>query len=83
LKEIQSLLQKTLLEKKQNEKGKKKWKKSCIIIRILAKMLRIPIKKQFVSQVILFQETIEYYNVISICYGWQQLLSLSFKVSIF
>jgi hypothetical protein len=59
LKEIQSLLQKTLLEKKQNEKGKQKWKKSCIIVRILAKMLRIPIKTHFFSQVILFQETLE------------------------
>jgi hypothetical protein len=46
-------------------------------------MLKIPIKTQFVSQVILFQETLEYYNVISICYGWQQLFNLSFRVLIF
>jgi hypothetical protein len=82
LKEVQSLLQKTLLEK--NEKGRQKWKEPCIIVRLLANMLRIPIKIQFVSHVILFQETLEYYNVISICYGWQQPpLNLSFRVSIF
>lgn len=40
-------------------------------------------KTMFVSQIILFEETLEFQNVISICYGWQQATHMSSKVHVF
>jgi hypothetical protein len=66
LKEAQSSLQKTSTWIKKFGKGWQEWKRSCIIIGQHAKMLKTPVKTQFASHVILFQETLKYYNVISI-----------------
>jgi hypothetical protein len=69
LKEVQSSLQKTITWTKQPRKGKAKWKGSCIIARLLAKMLKALVKIQSATCVILFRETLKYQNAISICYG--------------
>jgi len=68
-----------LLRQKYIIRGDKR-KESCIVASLLAKTLKISVKMKFVSWVIIFQETLEYRNVISICYGWQQIIHLSFKV---
>jgi hypothetical protein len=47
------------------------------------KTLKTPIKMWFASCVIFFQETWEYQNVVSICYGWQQATHLSSRVPTF
>jgi hypothetical protein len=41
----------------------------CIIARLSVRMFKTLVKTQFASRVILFQDTLEYQNVISICYG--------------
>jgi hypothetical protein len=64
-------------------KGRAKWKESCIVARLFAKMLKTLMKTMFVSQIILFQETLEFQNVISICSGWQQATHMSSKVHVF
>lgn len=79
----QSLLQKTITQTKKSRKGRVEWKESYIVARLFAQMLRILMKIMFVSQIILFQETLEFQNVISICYGWQQATHTSSKYHVF
>ncbi len=45
-------------------------------------MFKTPVKTWFASKVILFKETLEYWNEISICYGWHQALHLSSRVPV-
>jgi len=52
------------------KEGRQKWKDSCIIARLPFQMLKIPMKIQFASQVILFKKTFEYHNAILIYYRW-------------
>jgi len=61
-------------------KRKQKWKEFCIVARLPLKMLKTSVKTSFVSWIILFQETFETQDVISICYGWKQALGLCFKM---
>jgi hypothetical protein len=43
-------------------------------------MFKTFVKTQFAPQVIMFQEILEYWNVIFIYYGWQQFLNFSSQV---
>jgi hypothetical protein len=61
-------------------KGQHKWKDYCIIVKLPFRMLRTPIKTRFALQVLLFQKTLEYQNVVSICYGRQHVVHLSSSV---
>ncbi len=60
--------------------GKQEWKDVSIIAKLLARMLKTPMKVQFASKAILFQITFEYQNVIYLCYE-QHDLHLSFIVT--
>jgi hypothetical protein len=46
-------------------------------------MLKIPMETWFSFQKKLFQKTLEYQNVISICYKWHQILHLFSKMPTF
>jgi len=46
-------------------------------------MLKTPMKTWFAFQMILFRETLEYWNVILIFYKWQHTIHLSFIVLVF
>jgi hypothetical protein len=60
--------------------GKHEWKDVSIIARLLARVLKTPMKAQFASKAILFQITFEHQNVIYLCYE-QHALHLSFRVT--
>jgi hypothetical protein len=55
---------------KKFKEGRQKWKDPCIIAKLSFQMLKIPMKIQFASQVILFKKTFEYHDVILIYYRW-------------
>jgi hypothetical protein len=83
LKEVQFSLQKTITWINVFGKGRQEWKKSCSVGRLFAKMLKTLMKTSFASQVILFCETLEYWNVIVIYYKWQHGFHLSSIVLVF
>jgi len=68
LKDVQVVFHKTITWTKKFEKGKHEWEKACHEANLLHKKLKSSMKTHFASKAILFQETLEYVNVINICY---------------
>lgn len=70
------VLQKTITWKKTLSKGKKKWEKTSITSEMSHQKLKTPIKTRFVNKVITFEETLEFKQIILLCYGRQNRLIL-------
>jgi hypothetical protein len=49
---------------------------ACVDARISYRKLKTPVKTRFASKVILFQKTIEYQNVVNLCYERQETQEL-------
>jgi hypothetical protein len=77
LKQAQATLQKTMTWVKKNVKGLHEWKDVCHLAGFLTKILKTSTKTRFASHVILVQETFQYQDAISICYGHQVASHLS------
>ncbi len=69
IKRCQSILQKTITWTKKSGKGRQKWQKTCLDMDIHPHKLKILVKTRFFSKVILFQETLEFKNIIACYYG--------------
>ncbi len=70
LKAIQTSLQKIIIWTKKSGKGKQECKYVCIIVRLLVRLFKNPMKTCFALRIILFQEILEYQNALPICYAW-------------
>ncbi len=69
LKDTQQAMQKIITQITKFGKGWQEWDKACIEVNTLAtRKLKTPMKTRFASRVVLFQETLQYANVINICY---------------
>jgi len=61
---------------KKSSKGGKEWKEACIDVELWPQKLKTLVKTRFTSQVILFQEIVEYMNaMINLCYDRQVMYS--------
>ncbi len=65
------LCKRQLHGKKTLSKGKKKWEKTSIISEMSHQKLKTLIKTRFVNKVITFEETLEFKQIILLCYGKQ------------
>jgi hypothetical protein len=68
LKDVQVVLQKTITWTKKSKKDKHEWEKACHEANLLHKKFKTSKKTHFASKAILFKETLEYVNVINLCY---------------
>ena len=73
LKDAQKSLQSCITWTKKSGKGRQEWDKACIDAGLPTRKLKTPVKTRFASKVVLFQETQEYADAISICYRRQSL----------
>ena len=73
LKDAQKSLQSCITWMKKSGKGRQEWDKACIDAGLPTRKLKTPVKTRFASKVVLFQETQEYADAISICYRRQSL----------
>jgi hypothetical protein len=60
LKGVQTSLQKTITWTKKSRKKRQKWKVSCVIIGLLTRMFKTPMKMHFASRISLFKKTFKY-----------------------
>jgi hypothetical protein len=80
LKATYSTLQKTITWTKKSRKGRSKWKKACFDARLSHQKLKTPMKIMFVNKMILFQETVEYWDAINFRFGRQETLELQGRI---
>ena len=73
LKDAQKSLQSCITWTKKSGKGCQEWDRACIDAGLPTRKLKTPVKTRFASKVVLFQETQEYADAISICYRRQSL----------
>jgi hypothetical protein len=59
-----------------SSKGCNKWHKTSLNIGLSHQKLKTLVKTWFISKVILFQETLEYFDAINLCYGRQEIQEL-------
>jgi len=71
LKDAQVALQNIITWTKKYGKGKLDWEKACHEASMKHKKFKTSMKTHFASKVIIFQETLEYVNVINIYYTQQ------------
>jgi hypothetical protein len=76
LKAIRSTLQNTITWIKKFSKRCNKWHRACLDDGLAHQKLKTLVKIRFASKVILFQETLEYYNAINLCYERQETQEL-------
>ena len=73
MKDAQKSLQSCITWTKKSGKGCQEWDRACIDAGLPTRKLKTPVKTRFASKVVLFQETQEYADAISICYRRQSL----------
>ena len=73
MKDAQKSLQSCITWTKKSGKGRQEWDRACIDAGLPTRKLKTPVKTRFASKVVLFQETQEYADAISICYRRQSL----------
>ena len=73
LKNAKKSLQSCITWTKKSGKGCQEWEKACIDARLPTRKLKTPVKTRCASKMVLFQETQEYADAISMCYKRQSL----------
>ncbi len=73
LKDAQVVLQKIITWTKKSGKGRLEWEKACHESSMQHRKLKTSMKTHFASKLILFQETLEFVNVINTYYTPQNL----------
>jgi hypothetical protein len=76
VKYVKLVCKRQLHGKKTLSKGKQKWEKTCITSEMLHRKLKTPIKTRFVNKVITFEETLEFKQILLLCYERQNKLIL-------
>ncbi len=76
LKGTQFTLQKIITWIKKFGKGNSDWQKACVNVGLSHWKLKTFVKTRFTSKVILFRETLEYWDAINLCYGKQEMQKL-------
>jgi hypothetical protein len=61
---------------KKSGKGRNQLKRACIDVKLNHQTLKTLMKTRFTKKVILFQESLEYWDAINLCYGRQEILDL-------
>jgi len=80
VKDAQTTLQKTITWTKKFSRSRQEWKKACIECGLSLQKIKTLIKTRFASNIIMFEKTLEFKQVIITCYGRQKNIVLQQRV---